>query len=70
MKEDFLARQRSQKDLTLTPKDSSDKMDTFSFHRPGPRGIGSGIGTDNTTAEWSEKGQGIKSQKRTRCTQG
>ena len=58
-----------QKSLTALIKAGSLRIETFSFHLPGPWGMGSGIEQPRKTASWSEKGHGTIEQDDTRWNQ-
>ena len=42
----------------MLPKAESLRMETLSYHLPGPIGVGSEIEASKKTASWSEKDQG------------
>ena len=69
-KDCFLDFHLAQKSETEDLKSASLRIETLSFQRPGPRGVGTGMGTESMTAQWSEKGQAIISQDCTRWIHG
>ena len=69
-KDYFLDFHSAQKSEVEDLKSTSLRIETLSFQRPGPRGVGTGIGTESMTAQWSEKGQASISQDYTRWIHG